>query len=143
MEIDRAVIEAIRRDLAAVYPLEGCGFLMGTPRTDGRAVVSRQLRVPNERVVDGGAANRYLIPPEAFLTAERDATALGLNIVGTYHSHPDVPARPSGYDREHAWPSYRYLIVSVVQGTVREERVWQLREDRSGFVDHGLRVKEQ
>jgi len=54
-------------------------------------------------------------------------------VVGFYHSHPDAPAQPSGFDREHAWPGYCYLIVSVRQGDPQEMRNWLLREDRSGF----------
>ena len=63
--------------------------------------------------------------------------------MGTYHSHPDVAARPSGYDLEHAWPWYRYLILSIVEGVVREERVWELRSDRSSFIEHTLHLKDQ
>ena len=37
----------------------------------------------------------------------------GLDLLGWYHSHPDHPARPSEFDREHAWPWYSYVIVSV------------------------------
>ena len=63
-------------------------------------------------------------------------------MVGTYHSHPDVPALPSAYDTEHAWPWCCYLITSVAGGEVEEERVWELRDDRSGFVERELEVKE-
>ena len=60
--------------------------------------------------------NRYLISPRDLLEAEKAARALGLDIVGVYHSHPDHPARPSEFDREHAFPWYSYIIVSVRGG---------------------------
>ncbi len=143
MQIARSALETIRRHLMATYPLEGCGFLLGEPRSDGEALVRSALVRDNKRVPDGAARTRYLISPDDFLAAELNAAGLCLHIVGTYHSHPDVAAQPSAYDLEHAWPWYRYLILSIVDGTVREERIWELRSDRSGFVEHTLQVREQ
>ena len=50
----------------------------------------------------------------------------------------DHPARPSEFDREHAWPWYTYLIISVAGGKAGDSRAWQLREDRSGFDEEAL-----
>ncbi len=136
------VLVEIRRHLAAAYPTEGCGLLLGTRGPNGDVVVRRQLPVPNRRAAGGSERTRYLIGPEDFLTAEREARHASLVVVGTYHSHPDVPARPSAYDTEHAWPSCCYFIASVAGGDVREERVWELRDDRSGFLERELEVKE-
>jgi proteasome lid subunit RPN8/RPN11 len=72
--------------------------------------------------------------------AERAAAAAGLEIIGFFHSHPDHPARPSAFDREHAWPWYAYLIVSVEDGRAVDWRVWELQEDRSAFVERPLEV---
>jgi len=132
----------IRRHLAAAYPTEGCGLLLGTRGPDGDVVVRRQWPVPNRVTTDGRARTRYLIQPEDFLAAEREARQGSLEVVGVYHSHPDVPAHPSAYDTEHAWPWCCYLIASVAGGNVREERVWELRDDRGGFVERNLVVKE-
>ena len=142
MRIAPSVLAEIRRHLAAAYPGEGCGFLVGTRGPNGDVVVRQQLPVTNRRTADGGGRTRYLIGPEDFLTAEREARQASFVVLGTYHSHPDVPARPSGYDTEHAWPWSCYLIASVAGGAVREERVWELRDDRSGFVERELEVKE-
>ena len=142
MQIARAAIAAIRQNLTAAYPLEGCGFLLGSDGLTTDPLVSSTLAGNNLRELDGAAARRYLISGDDFRAAAQEAEARGLQIVGTYHSHPDVAATPSQYDLEHAWPWYRYLIVSVVEGAVREERVWELRSDRSGFVEHELHIKE-
>ena len=53
--------------------------------------------------------------------------------MGYYHSHPDHPARPSEFDREHAWPGVSYLIVSVEKGKVADARSWRLTDDREKF----------
>ena len=142
MMIARAAIDAIRQNLSDLYPLEGCGFLLGEEESTGESLVRSALAGDNRRAQDGAAATRYLMSPDDFRSAEREAVSLGLQMLGTYHSHPDVAARPSQYDLEHAWPWYCYLIVSIVAGSVREERVWQLRPDRSGFVEHELLIKE-
>ena len=141
MQIERSVLDAIRQHLIAAYPAEGCGFLVGQ-RQDDDVVVSRQLPVHNHRDADGAERTRYVVSPDDFLSAERAAAVDGLQVVGVYHSHPDVGAIPSTYDREHAWPWYRYLIVSVVRGVVEDERAWALADDRSNFVEHAVRVKE-
>ena len=142
LRITPDVLAEIRRHLVAAYPTEGCGLLLGARGANGDVVVRRQLPVPNRRAADGSGRTRYLIGPEDFLAAEREARQASLAVVGTYHSHPDVPARPSAYDTEYAWPWYCYLIASVAAGDVREERVWELRDDRSSFVEHKLDVKE-
>ena len=143
MQIARSVLAAIRRHLVAVYPAEGCGFLVGARRPDGNVVISHQLAVDNHRVADGAERTRYVISPEDFRFAESEAVADGLQIVGVYHSHPDSAAQPSSYDREHAWPRFRYLIASISGGVVEDERAWELTDDRAGFVEHAIRVKEQ
>ena len=44
----------------------------------------------------------------------------GLEIVGTWHSHPNHPARPSARDRAEAWEGWSYVIVSVQAGEAGE-----------------------
>lgn len=140
LRIEPSVLEAIRGALEAAYPAEGCGFLVGEAGENGEAVVRRHEPVHNQRVEAGSARNRYEIAPGDFLTTEKKLRREGLDILGTYHSHPDHPAKPSEYDREHAWPWYRYLIISVELGVARDVRVWQLADDRMGFEEHTLNV---
>lgn len=122
------------------YPHECCGFLIG--RRDGdRKRVEEVRRAGNAR--DDSPQNRYLISPEEMLYAERDARGAGLSILGFYHSHPDVPARPSAYDLAHAWPVYSFVIMSVRQGTATELFSWVLEEDRSRFEEETIVVEEQ
>jgi proteasome lid subunit RPN8/RPN11 len=70
------------------------------------------------------------------------AAALGGELLGFYHSHPDHPARPSQYDLDHAWPTFAYIIVSVASGSAREMTVWWLKEDRSSFEEGTLHGDE-
>ncbi|MEO5619060.1 MAG: M67 family metallopeptidase, partial [Candidatus Eisenbacteria bacterium] len=91
-----------------------------------------------DNVREGSRHNRFLISPEQFLAAEKQARAAGLDVVGFFHSHPDHPSRPSAFDLEHAWPWYSYLIVSVEQGLVQDAHSWRLTEDRSRFEPEDL-----
>ena len=118
------------------YPCECCGFLIGT-RKDGIREITEVRRQPNRR--GDSQETRYLIRPEEFRDAERYAKESGQEMLGIYHSHPDHPARPSEYDREHAWPWYAYLILSVQSGKAADLYGWQLRDDRSGFDEIALK----
>ena len=65
--------------------------------------------------------------------AEKTAREKKIELIGWYHSHPDAPARPSEFDREHAWPWYSYIIVSVQSGMPREMNSWRLQDDRAAY----------
>ena len=60
--------------------------------------------------------------------------------MGFYHSHPDHPARPSEYDREHAWPWMSYIILSVEEGQPKLITSWLLTEDRSEFEEETIEI---
>jgi proteasome lid subunit RPN8/RPN11 len=128
-------LEAIGRHGEASYPEECCGFLLG--RSGGEeTLVERLIPVENER--QDSRHNRFLIHPETVLAAHKEARARGLDVVGYYHSHPDHPARPSEFDREHAWPGLSYVIVSVEGGRVAEARSWRLSDDRERFEEEAI-----
>ncbi len=140
-----AIMDQIRQHAEETYPHECCGFLLGD-QEDGTRLIREIRRQPNERAES--RETRFLITPEQFRNAERYAKKAGLAMLGIYHSHPDHPARPSEYDRDHAWPWYSYLILSVGGGAAGgrgvggESRLWQLKDDRSGFEPHDLVIKE-
>ena len=125
-------LETIRQHGQATYPDEGGGLLVGHFE-DGRAVVKEIRVLPNTWEKDAERRRRYLIPGEVMLHEQRAADANDLDVVGYFHSHPDHPAVPSEFDREHALPNWSYVIVSVRQGRAGDVLAWRLREDRSGF----------
>ncbi len=132
--------QAIRAHAAKDYPHECCGFLIG--RADGEAVaVSRTVSAANLR--DDSPRNRFEIDPGDLVKADRAARAEGFGVVGFYHSHPDAPAKPSEFDREHAWPGYCYVIVSVLAGQPQEMRSWRLAEDHRAFTEDEIAITEE
>jgi proteasome lid subunit RPN8/RPN11 len=130
----RAALGIGPEDLALI---RAHGVLIGRESADrSSARVERIVAADNERA--DSRHNRYVISPQSLLEAQREARASGLDIVGYYHSHPDHPAKPSEFDREHAWPGTSYVIVSVEQGKAVDCRSWRLSDDRAAFVEEGL-----
>ena len=117
---------AIRRHAEADYPHECCGFLVGTGTTLHHVTPAANTRNDSPR-------NRFEIDPGELVKVDRQARADGLSMLGFYHSHPDALAVPSNFDREHAWPGYCYVIVSVRSGAAQEMKNYLLRDDRTAF----------
>jgi len=126
-----AVAADIRRHGAETFPHECCGALVGRDQEVFAAVA-----LPN--MTEEGPRRRFLVRPSDYRVAEQRATGLGGNLLGFYHSHPDHPARPSQYDLDHAWPTFAYVIVSVMGGAAADMTVWYLKDDRSIFEEGEL-----
>ena len=138
-----AVLDRIRSHGRETYPEECCGGLLGS-LLDERAARVRIVRAealanasPEQR------GRRYAVDPRDYLRLERSANELGLSLVGFYHSHPDHPAVPSEYDREHAFPFLHYLILSVESGRPGEAASWVLSEDRGVFEREELLLEDE
>ena len=134
-------IEAIQEHGEHDYPHECCGLLLGKFLNNGHKSVSEIYPISNAREEEL-KRNRFLIRPEELLRAERYAREQDLEVLGFYHSHPDVPARPSQYDLDHAWPVYSFLIMSVNKGHATEMHSWVLVEDGSRFEEEPIVVEE-
>ena len=137
LEIGSALIEEIGRHGARAYPNECCGALLGVVTDDAKQV--RELLALDNRREGAAARTRFLVTADDYRWAEQQARAKGLDIVGFYHSHPDHPARPSEFDREHALPWYSYVVVSVSGGNPQDTTSWVLADDRSRFLPEEIR----
>jgi proteasome lid subunit RPN8/RPN11 len=134
-------LDMIKQHGQFTYPEEGGGLLLGR-FDDGRAIVEEIRVLPNTWDVDAERRRRYLIPGDVMLREQRAADARDLDVVGYFHSHPDHPAVPSEFDREHALPNWSYVIVSVRQGQAGDVLAWQLREDRSVFDAQEITLRQ-
>ena len=127
----------IESEGAAAYPNECCGILIGHD-IGGQRVVERL--VPGTNVFEADERyHRFSIDPRQQLRAEREAAAEGRAVLGFYHSHPDHPARPSEYDREHAWPFYSYVIVAIAKGRPADMTSWVLDDTTRQFLAQEIR----
>jgi proteasome lid subunit RPN8/RPN11 len=124
---------AIRAHGTSTFPYECCGALLGH-----EGVAQEAFALPN--TTEEGPRRRFLVRPDDYRVAEKHARERGLDLLGFYHSHPDHPAVPSQYDLDHAWPSFSYVIVSVMAGEPGDLRSWRLREDRSQFDEEPVSV---
>lgn len=124
------------------YPDEGCGLLVGSLDANrGEKCLLDLVTLDNAWATEVAAdlaarghgdtvamtrSRRYWIDPKDLLTTQRQAREKGLSIIGVYHSHPDADAVPSECDRDLAWSTYSYIIVSVRQGVAVDIQNWQL-----------------
>ena len=127
----------IRNDGETAYPNECCGVLIGEVDNEGIKTVKSTLTIDNARE-DGEQYHRFLITPEDMMKAEQTARSMKLDVIGFYHSHPDHPSAPSGYDKDHALPFYSYVIVSVDNGKAQVLTSWELADDRSDFTQEKI-----
>ena len=136
VRIKKVLQERIFRHLEATWPNEGGGFLLGQVVAEG-ARISESIAVEN--VFEAAEQHhRYAMTPQDWMRLEDEADSRGLMLLGYYHSHPDSPAIPSDYDREHALPNFIYLITRVQGGAAQEMFAWRLRADRSRFDEETL-----
>ena len=145
--ISEHLAEKIRRHGAETYPHECCGALLGRD-SDFEANEAKPTReilglypLVNRR--DDSPRNRFSVTADDVRDAEKAARQQGVEVVGWYHSHPDHPARPSEYDRDHAWPWYSYIIVSVQRGAPQEMTSWRLNDDRAEFSAEEIEIRHR
>ena len=136
--LNREQLQFITNHAQSAYPEECCGFLIGTAIMG--KWVRRVLPVPNS--IHESRTNRYSIDPVEIVRAYEAAQRESLDLLGIYHSHPDAPTQPSQIDRQFAWPTYTYLIVSVENGVVKEVGAWQLSKDECAFRSEDLNIVE-
>jgi proteasome lid subunit RPN8/RPN11 len=143
--IGHTLAEKIRAHGVETYPHECCGALLGRDSDAAHQGTLREVLglfpLVNRR--DDSPRNRFSVTSEDVLAAEKAAREQGFEVIGWYHSHPDHPARPSEYDRDHAWPWYSYIIVSVHQGAPQDMTSWRLNDDRRQFSPEAIEIRQR
>jgi proteasome lid subunit RPN8/RPN11 len=124
--------QAIARSGEASYPLESRGLLLGY--RNGRIKQVVDLVVVDAASESTSQGDRYHIPSLGMQEAAEIARAKELEIIGSFFSYADQPAKPSIHDRDDADPAFSYVIVGIRQGRAHELTAWRLSEDRSAFL---------
>ncbi len=135
LKIGRGDIGHIEEHAKEAYPEECAGVLVGMDVGEMKIVVD-VWRADNTH--EGERGRRFLIEPLKIKEFEERAQERDLDVLGFYHSHPDHPAEPSDYDREHAWPGWSYVIASVSEDGLKDVRSWVLKDDRTGYDEESL-----
>jgi proteasome lid subunit RPN8/RPN11 len=155
LRIRRDVLELIEHHACEGYPSECCGFVSGPAADPG--LLDTAMREANE------ADKYHRLDPERFprtsrtyfkINELRAAKAFdagdrdGQPIKVIYHSHCDAGAYFSAEDAatfasegQLMWPC-AFIVVSVVDGEVRERRLWVHADGTNEFVESTLTVVE-
>src|SRR6266542_5619160 len=102
IQLSAEQLEQLKRTGEGTYPHECCGILLGRVLEDGQRRIERIVTASNVHEEDH--RRRYLISPQEMLACQRMARDEEQEVLGYFHSHPDAPAKPSGCDRDLAWP---------------------------------------
>lgn len=138
--IPREILDDIFGHSTETHPEECCGILVGRDEGENR-VITRSHRAEN--VSKERRHERYLIDERKLIEVMKSTRGLPVDVVGFYHSHPDYPSRPSGYDIETAaWPGYSYLIVSVEKEGVVSVQSWVMPDGGDSFVEEKIDERE-
>jgi len=119
------------------YPFECCGFILGH-FIDEKSVGTEYIAAPNTK--EENKERRFLIDPMVYQDAEDQADKKGISIISIVHSHPDHPDIPSDYDKNHAWPGFSYIIISIKKGAAVSYRSWKLNQDRIKFIEEKITI---
>ena len=132
----RAIVDAAE----AAYPDECCGLLVGRVRRDGRVLV-REAHASRNLAEDPRRA--FEVDPRVQFALLRRLRGGPDDVIGVYHSHPDLGAEPSATDLARAWePGLIWLITSVLGGQAVLTTAHRLSADRSRFRRLGLATGE-
>ena len=119
------------------YPHECCGFILGQFKGDESIGLEY---LPASNIKEENRERRFLIDPLAYQKAEDTAEDQEMSIISIVHSHPDHPDKPSDFDRDHAWPGFSYIIISVQNGSASSYRSWQLSKNREFFIEENIKI---
>jgi proteasome lid subunit RPN8/RPN11 len=122
----------------AVYPLECRGLLLG--RRNGIVKHIVDILFSDETSQPESGENSFHISSEEMQEGEEIARAKELEVLGSFHSTINRPAKPSSDDRQNGQPNLTYLIVGVRDGRAHELIAWTLSEDRTSFFQEDFRT---
>ena len=135
IRLSQKIIGKISNHAIDEFPHECCGFLIGK-FNDEQADADEYVSAKNS--VEENKERRFIIDPVEYMQVESRADAQNMSLIGIVHSHPNSPAVPSEFDRNHAFSGFSYIIISVMENEVKEIRSWRLTEDREKFIEEHI-----
>ena len=125
LKLSRDGLKAIDGHALENFPRECCGLLLGK---FGENVIEVKEVVEADNVL--GSPVAFEADAELVFKTIKRAEKSGLELVGIYHSHPNIAAYVSARDSEmmKLWPGVAWLIVSAAKERVVERRAYILRD---------------
>lgn len=104
------------------FPNEACGILAGK-----NGIVEKIYEMTNT----DKSPESYVMDPREQITAQKEIRALGLEMIGIYHSHTASPARPSARDiKEAFYPDVFYAIISLADKNNPQIRAFKISDGK-------------
>ncbi len=144
LRLRQSTLEDIDRHAAESYPNECCGAVLAEDRREiVRRITNIQDRLhsedPSKHPRDARTA--YFMDPKELYSVLRETEERNRPLRVLYHSHPDHDAYFSAEDKaramawdEPAYPGTFYLVVSVVDGGVRDHLAVAWDPERRDFA---------
>lgn len=147
--LPQAIVERIHAHARATFPHECCGIIV---ERDGSLSAVAVTNIQNEKHAENPEAFprtaeiAYTMGPEAApILVDHDRGRLVIRAI--YHSHPQEASYFSAEDKKQAtvWdePSYpdaMQIVVSVIDGEVRDAKAFRWQEAAGDFVEVPLEV---
>lgn len=123
LKLKSADLKAVDAHALKNFPRECCGLLFGR-LSEGAIKVEKAVEAENVL----GSPVAFEADPEFVFRAIDRADQGGIELVGIYHSHPDIAAYVSTRDLEvmKLWPGVAWLILSVTKGRVLGRKAYIL-----------------
>ena len=148
VEIPKQMQEQIEAHAARDYPNECCGMIFA-PK--GEKHLSRVRPCANAQdkyhqldpeTFPRTANKAYFIEPLELLKIEKELRSNDEKIAIIYHSHPDVGAyfseedvRQAIVDETPIYPGTAYLVMSVIGGSVVDQKIFYWDEAQAKFIE--------
>jgi proteasome lid subunit RPN8/RPN11 len=140
----RSILDELAAHAVSSFPDECCGFVV---ERDGQLAAVRVANIQNQQHAahpdqfPRTAATAYTMGPEAApVLVDHDRGRLTIRAI--YHSHPQHAAYFSAEDKKQAtvWdePSYpdaHQIVMSVIDGTVRDTKAFRWDPGVADFVE--------
>ena len=146
------VLAELHEHARETHPEECCGLVLGKRIGALERVVRCRNEItrlhrhaPEQYPRDGSQA--FHMNETDVLLAQKYADAEGLIVTGVYHSHADAGPYFSTLDQEFAlqpgfpFPAARHVVVSVLEGMVKEVAAFARDESAAGFSGRLLAVE--
>jgi proteasome lid subunit RPN8/RPN11 len=127
LKIKYRYFESIEKHALKVFPLECCGLLIGKM---GKGIFEVKKVVPAKNIHKSEVS--FEADAELVYRALDAAEAKGLDLIGIYHSHPNMCAYVSAVDAEimKLWPNVAWLVLGVSENQIIEKKVFMLKESK-------------